>query len=187
MLLCSGACDGECKKEPSAYAFDEPGPWDDTPAMVFGYTEDPVIGTLHWIGPVTEGELDPALLETSVTLEITLDTSSAAGVRSSLTCDGELEIDATLSIVTTDGALDETIPIVLTAGAGSSHVSAIVDLTDYDFAGTLELSPAWTHHEMRLLVSWDRDKRMIGVMQTVNVLDAQVDPDANSGFYAVIL
>jgi hypothetical protein len=40
---------------------------------------------------------------------------------------------------------------------------------------------------MRLLVSWDRDKRMIGVMQTVNVLDAQVDPDANSGFYAVIL
>jgi hypothetical protein len=173
-------------KEPSAYAFDEPGPWGDSPAGVFGYTEEPVTGTLQWIGPVTEGELDPALAETAVTLELTLDTSSAAGVRNGLTCEGELEIDATLSIITTDGALDESIPIVLKTGAGSNLVSATVDLTDYDFAGTLELSPAWTNHEMRLSLSWGRDKRMIGVMQTGGALEAQSDPDANSGFYAVI-
>jgi hypothetical protein len=94
-----------------------------------------------------------------------------------------------MTIATADGSLDESIPLVLTAQPGSKHVIAMVDLTDHEFAGTLELTPGWTKHEMLLLLSWDRDGRLTGAMQTGAALDTQAieDPDTRSGPYAVIL
>jgi hypothetical protein len=125
-----------------------------------------------------------------VSLELTLDTSSATGVRNNLVgaCDGRFEIDATLAIVTADGALDESMPLVLTTWSGSSRVSAIVDLSDYDFAGTFELAPGWTQHEMRLVLSWDRDMQVLGMLTLGDddLPQGQEDPEANSGVYALI-
>lgn len=188
VLLFAGACSDECLKDPTPYAFDEPGPWGDTPAEVFGHMEDPVSGTLSWVGPLNEGELEPDLAQTSATFEITLDTNSVAGIQNNPVgaCDGRLEIDATLSIVTADGALDESIPLVLMTGPGSNRVSAIVDLTDYDFAGTLELTPSWTKHEMLLYLFWDLNMEMTGMMTTGNALEGQGPGNPDAKPYAVI-
>jgi hypothetical protein len=189
VLLLAGACSDECQQESTGYAFDEPAPWGETPAEVFGHVQGPGSGTLTWAGPLIEGEIDPALAETVVTYEVTLDTSSVTGIsdRPLGACGGELEIDATLSIVTADGALDESFPVVIVAGQGSNSVSTLVDLTGYEFAGTLELSAGWTKYEMRLGLFWDTHT-MMGVMQTGDALDAQApqDPDAKRGFYAVL-
>jgi hypothetical protein len=188
VLLSAEGCGDECLQDPSPYAFDEPGPWGATPAQVFGDVEGPASGTLTWIGPSLEEDLDPALAKTEVSLELTFDTNSVAGIRNGLTCDGELEMDATMTIATADGSLDESIPLVLMAQPGSKHLTAIVDLTSYDFAGTLELTPGWTKHEMLLSLSWDGDGRLMGAMQTGDALDTQAlqDPDTKSGVYALI-
>jgi hypothetical protein len=188
VLLFAGGCGDECQQDPTAYAFDERGPWGETPADLFGHTEASMSGRLTWFGPLIEEEIEPDVAETSVTLELTLDPSSATGVRDRLVgaCDGRLEIDATLSIVTDDGALDESIPLVLAAEPGSNHVNARVDLTGYDFVGTLELNPGWVTHELLLGLSWDRHGGMTGVIRTGDALDTQ-DPDVKSGIYAMIV
>lgn len=186
LFACSDSDGDECTtKQSGAYAFDEPGPWGETPAEVFGPLEAPLSGTLIWAGPILDGSLDPALAHTEVSLALTLDTESVTGGNDDSTCDGELEIDATITIATADGGLDETFPIVLKAGAGFSHVSAVVDLTGYDFAGSLELSPKWTEHETLLILSWKRDGEFLGAMQTGDPI-GEPNPQAMHGPYAVI-
>lgn len=178
MLLFASACDDECQQGPTAYAFDEPGPWGETPEEVFGPMETPMTGTLGWVGPFNEGELDAEMAQTAVTLQLTLDKSSAAGLPNRPTgpCDGELTIDATITITTADGELDESIPIVLSTLPGAKHVTASVDLTGYDFAGTHEPEPGWATQEMLLWLSWERgETRLTGAIQA-----------SDAGLYATI-
>jgi hypothetical protein len=180
VLLFAGGCSEECSRDLKAYSFEEPGPWGEAAADVFGHTETVSSGTVMWIGLASEGAIEPDMVETDMTLEVTLDRDSAAGVGDKLgTCDGRFEIDGTLTIVTADGALDESIPIVLVGSGGLNSVSARVDLTGYDFAGTLELGPAWAGSEMQLVLIWDDGgEGLLGMIQS--------NPEGPSDLYAVI-
>ena len=154
-----------CEEVRSGIGYDDPSPAGTTPREIMEYTESTRYGTLTWGQGGSIGQLSPSGTETPITVTTTLDTNSAividrvhVGV-GRLACVDLLVIQATLTISTADGALQESFGVEFEAKEGviGGVVEGKSNLSMHQFAGALTWQPSDAAGELFLRTSWTAD------------------------------
>lgn len=187
---CSESSKLRCDEPPLVLAWDQPGPWDFSAADVFGAIEPTQTGTVLWLDLLQSGELDQSEAETEATLEITVagDSATAGDLDPDRgACRMRMTTDATLTIFTADGLLDESIPIEIEVDRNGRTVNGLADLTDHGFVGALDLGPKWGGSILTLTVTYTDGSLDVGAI----LGRRRVDPDlgeivGDNGVFALI-
>lgn len=154
-----------CEDTPTALALDEASPLGFSPQDVV----DVALGTF----------MAPLAWEGGGTTELTLDVHSAgtarfvtsdavypdSGIEPAILCEDRVEVDATVSFTTADGAFDETWPVVLRSTDGAV-ASFHVEPDPEDLGGTYDVTQAIEEE------SWDDVKLWV---------DATIDAAGSHG------
>jgi hypothetical protein len=155
----------QCLETREALAFTEASSWGITPADAYAHVDGPRAGTLTWNGGGSLGEMSPSSGTSGFSLSTTLHTDSAIAVDlehvgdGRLACSDTIEVQATLTLVSEDGAFDEQLEISLSATDGTlaNEVIGEVDLSDYAWSGTFDWDPESATGQLYLSLAWTND------------------------------
>jgi hypothetical protein len=167
ILFCTACAPEEdrCVETATALGFDDPSAWGPSPADLHAHVEGERSGTITWLGGGEAGELEPATGAAGVSVDAVLAKDSAIAVEREhvgggrLTCVNSIEMTATVTIISDDGALSEQIEVALEADDGSfgAYVSGQTSLATHDFAGAFTWTPASPSEELLVRLSWTDD------------------------------
>ncbi|NVB41452.1 hypothetical protein G6O69_26675 [Pseudenhygromyxa sp. WMMC2535] len=163
-----GACNSEedrCVETRTAVAFDEAASWGKTPQESVGHVSGERVGVLYYEGAGATGSIEPSAGEVGFSLTTTLDESSVTAVESEnvgdgrLFCQSRVEMLATVTLTSDDGALQETLEVELEAPVGvlGNEVVATVALDEHTFEGSLDWAPADGSGSLLLTLWWFQD------------------------------
>jgi hypothetical protein len=154
-----------CIEVQEAVAFTEASSWGTTPADAYAHVDGPRAGVMTWNGGGDLGEMSPSTGVSDITISTTLHTDSAVAIERThvgdgrLACSNTIELWATVTLVSADGAFDEQFEIALSAtdATAGDAVGGRVDLSDHEWVGSFDWIPDSTTGQLYMTVSWTND------------------------------
>jgi len=190
LLACACATqDDACVERRTDLAFNQPSPWGPTPAELSAHVEGPRSGAVQWLGGGDLGELTPASGEAELSITTVLDPASAVGVElehvgpGRLACVDSLELRATVTIQSSDGALAEQLELNLVGVQGEVGGQLTGEVALQTPAGSLSWAPASDDGELFMRLSWidDADHTVRGWLIWADASETSVDGDQLQG------